>query len=114
MLDLANHMVKGTKNYPKTMVETMCMLIDYLPQHVHDPDGKGLAFIQGEGGVLRGPKKDLKCWHCGGLHFKNECLELKLLDSGVQNLNINDWANEHNLFLANDGYRLVQKQAKGV
>ncbi len=37
-----------------------------------------------------------------------------MLDSGVQNLNIDDCNNEHNLFSANNGYRLVQKQAKGV
>jgi hypothetical protein len=45
------------------MVETMRMLTNYVPlprlQHVRDPDGKGLAFIQGEGGTLHGPKKDI-------------------------------------------------------
>ncbi len=111
-------MTKGTDNYPKTMVETMRMLTNYAPlprlQRVHDPDGEGLAFIQGKGSALRSPKKDIKCYHCGGPHYKNECPELKLLDSGVQNLNIDDCNNEHNLFLANDGHGLVQKQAKGV
>jgi hypothetical protein len=117
-VDLSNNMTKGTDNYPKTMVETMCMLTDYVPlprlKHARDPDGEGLAFIQGEDGALRGPKKDIKCYRCGGPHYKNECPKLKLLDSGVQNLNIDDCDNEHNLFSADNGYRLVQKQAKGV
>ena len=77
-----------------------------------DLDGKGLAFIQGEGGALRGPKKNIKCYHCVRPHYKSECPELKLLDAGVQNLNINDCNKEHNLFSADDGYGLVQKQAK--
>ena len=113
-----NDMTKGTDNYPKMVVETMRMPTNYVPpprlQHVHDPDGKGLAYIQGKGGASCGPKKDIKCYHCGGPHYKNECPELKFLDSGVQNLNIDDCDNEHNLFLANDGYGLIQKQAKGV
>ena len=29
---------------------------------MRNPDGKGLAFIQGEGGALHGPKKDIKCF----------------------------------------------------
>jgi len=81
---------------------------------MHDPDGEGLAFVQGKGGALRGPKRDIKCFHCDGPHYKSECPELKLLDAGVQNLNINDCSEEHSLFSANNGYRLVQKQAKGV
>ena len=117
-VDLSNDMTKGTDNYPKTMVETVRMLTDYVPpprlQCVHDPDGKGLAFIQGKGGTSRGLKKDIKCYHCGGPHFKNECPKLKLWDLDVQNLNIDDCNNEHNLFLADDGYGLIQKQAKGV
>ncbi len=117
-VDLSNDMTKGTDNYPKTMVETMRMLTDYVPpprlQHVRDPDDEGLAFIQGEGGASRGPKKDIKCYHCSGPHYKNECPNLKLLDLGTQNLNIDNCNNEHNLFLANDDYGLVQKQVKGV
>ncbi len=115
-VDLSNDMTKGTDNYPKTTVETMRMLTNYVPlprlQHVPDPDGEGLAFIQGEGGVSRGPKKDIKCYHCSGPHCKNKCPKLKLLDSGVQNLNIDDCNNEHNLFSTVDGYGLIQKQAK--
>jgi hypothetical protein len=91
-VDLSNDMTKGTDNYPKTMVETMRMLTDYAPpprlQRVRNPDGKGLAFIQGKGGASHGPKKDIKCYHCSGPHYKNECPELKLLDSGVQNLTL--------------------------
>ncbi len=76
-VDLLNDMTNGINNYPKTIVETMRMLTDYVPpprlQCVHDPDGEGLAFIQGEGGAMCGPKKDLKCYHCNGPHYKREC-----------------------------------------
>jgi hypothetical protein len=48
------------------------------------------------------------------VHYKNECPKLRVLDAGIQNFNIDDCNEEHNLFSANDGYRLVQKQAKGV
>ncbi len=119
-VDLSNDMTKGADNYPKTIVETMRLLTNYVPpprlQHVRDPDSKGLAFILGEGGTLRGPKSkgEVECWHCGGPYFKSDCPELKLLDTGVQNLNINDCSKEHSLFSADDGYGLVQKQAKGV
>ena len=37
-----------------------------------------------------------------------------MLDVGVQNLNVDDCDEEHNLFSADDGYGLVQKQVKGV
>jgi hypothetical protein len=96
------------------------LLTDCVPpprlQCVHDPDGEGLAFVQGDGGTSRGSKSkgEVECWHCGGPHFKNECPELKLLDTGIQNLNIEDCSEEHNLFSADDGYGLIQKQAKGV
>jgi hypothetical protein len=94
-VDLSNDMTKGTGNFPKTIVETMRILNDYVPpprlQRVRDPDGKGLAFVQGKGGMPCGPKtkkdsanKVVECWHCGGPHYKNKCPELKLLDAGVQ------------------------------
>ena len=78
---------------------------------MHDPDGERLAFIQGKGGASRGPKRDstnkgkIECWLCGGAHYKNEF---------VQNLNVDDCDEEHNLFSAGDGYGLVQKQAEGL
>ncbi len=83
---------------------------------MRDPDGEGLAFIKGEGGTSHSPKSkgEVECWHCGRPHFKSKFPELKLLDTGVQNLNIEDCSKEHSLFLAGDGYGLVQKQAKGV
>ncbi len=81
-VDLSNDMTKGTNNFPKTIVETMCLLNNYVPlprlQHAHDPDGKGLAFLQGEGGISRGgPRRDnankgeIKCWHCSGGNYNN-------------------------------------------
>jgi hypothetical protein len=117
-VDLSNDMTKGIDNYPKTIAETLRLLTDYVPpprlQRARDPDGEGLAFIQGDGGTPRGLKSkgEVECWHCGGLQFKNECPELKLLDTGVQNLNIEDCSEEHSLFSAYDGYGLIQKQAK--
>jgi hypothetical protein len=52
-VDLSNDMTKGTDNYPKKIAETMRLLTDYVPpprlQRVRDPEGEGLAFIQGEG-----------------------------------------------------------------
>ncbi len=43
-VDLSNNMTKGTDNYPKTIIETMRMLTNYVPpprlQRVRDPDGK--------------------------------------------------------------------------
>jgi hypothetical protein len=113
-------MTKGTGNYPKTIVETMRLLTDYVsPPRLHrlrDQDGEGLAFIKGEGGTPCGPKSkgEIKYWHCSGPHFKNECPELKLLGTGVQNFNMDDCSEEHELFSADDGYGLIQKQAKGV
>jgi hypothetical protein len=54
-------------------------------QRVRDPEGEGLAFVQGKGGALRGPKKDIKCFHCDELHYKqSECPQLKLLDMGAR------------------------------
>ena len=64
-----------------------------------------------------GPKKDsankeVKCWHCSGWHYQNKCPKLKLLDAGVQNINVDLCNEEHTLFFADNGYSLVQKQAK--
>ena len=120
-VDLSNNMMKGTNNFPNTIVKTMCLLTNCTPlprgKRVHHPDGKGLAFTQGKGGVLRGLKGDsANKVKIGELHYKNECPELKLLDMGIQNLNMNNCGKEHTLFSANNGYGygLVQKQTKGV
>jgi hypothetical protein len=123
-VDLSKDMTKGTNNFPKTIFKTMRLLTNYMAlprlQHMHDPDGKGLAFVQGEGGAPCSPKRDstnkgeINCWHCGGPHYKNECLELRALDEGIQNFSVNDCNEKHNLFLANNSYGLVQKQAKRV
>ena len=46
-------------------------------QRVCNPDGKGLAFVQG-GGLKKDSiiKGKAKCWQCDGLHYKNECPKL--------------------------------------
>jgi hypothetical protein len=123
-VDLSNNMTKGTNNFPKMIVETMRLLTNHVApprlQRVRDLDCEGLVFVQGEGGVPRGPKRDstnkgkIKCWHCGRAHYKIKCPKLRVLDVGIQNFNNDDCNKEHNLFSANDGYGLVQKQAKGV
>ncbi len=123
-VDLLNDMTKETNNFPKMIVNTVRLLTNYVAplrlQHACDPDGKGLAFVQVEGGAPRGSKRDgankrkINCWHCGGPHYKSECPELKALDEGAQNFNIDVCNKEHNLFLADDGYGLVQKQANRV
>ena len=112
-VDLSHNMTKGADNFPKTMGKTMHLLTNYVCDP--DPDGKGLAFVQGGS-----PKRDsaskgkIKCWQCSEPHYKNKCPKLKMLDAGVQNLNIEDCDKEHDQSLVDDGYRLVQKQAKGV
>ena len=79
-VDLSNDLMKGANNYLKTIVETMRLLTICIPpprlQRMRDPDGEGLAFIQGEGSMPHGPrsKGEVKCWHCGRSHFKSECL----------------------------------------
>ncbi len=124
-VDLSNDMTKGTDNYPKTIVETTRRLTGYVPpprlQRARDLDGKGLAFVQGKGGALHGgSKKDsaskggVDCWHCGGAHYKSKWPDLKKPDAGIQNIAINNCDEEHNLFSADDGCGLVQKQAEGV
>jgi hypothetical protein len=117
-------MAKGTNNFPKTIVGTVCLLTYYvaLPrlQCASDLDGKGLAFVQGEGRAPHSLKRDgtnkgkINCWHCSRPHYKSECPKLKALDEGIQNFNVDDRDKEHNLFLVDNGYELVQKQAKGV
>jgi hypothetical protein len=81
--DLSNDMTKGTNNFPKTIVETMHLLTNCKAslrlQQVHDPDGEGLAFVQGKGTMPRilkreiASKDEIKCWHCSKMgHYKNE------------------------------------------
>ncbi len=123
-IDLSNDMMKGTNNFLKTIVKTMRLLTSYMApprlQHACNLDGNGLAFVQGEGSAPCGPKRDrankgkIDCWHCSQPHYQNGYPKLRALDAGVPNFNINDCNKEHNLFSANEGYGLVQKQAKGV
>jgi hypothetical protein len=97
-------------------VKTAHILTDYVPpprpQCACDPDGEGLAFIQGKGEAPCGPKKDstnkeVKCWHCGGPHYKNKYPELELLDAGIQNINVDLCNEELTLLSADNRYGLV-------
>ncbi len=123
--DLSNNMIKGSDNFPKMIVETMHLLTNYrsLPklQRVRNPDDKGLVFVKGKGSTPHSLKRDstnkdeIKCFHYGIMgHYKNVCPNLRALEEGNQNFNIDDCHKEHNLFYANNGYELVQKQEKGV
>ncbi len=79
---------------------------------IRDPDGDGIAFLQGSGGghgkSNKAKEKDgngdgnstPNCWHCGKPgHHKNQCP--KLVVEGIDNLNVNEWDDAHALF-AND------------
>ncbi len=96
--DLANNMTKGQDNFPKTIVETACLLNDYnVPvrqQRVKDPNNNGVEFVQNTGGTTLPPVGDISCWQWGTKgHNKSNCLELQVqeINIGVQNLNIGDW-----------------------
>jgi hypothetical protein len=115
--DLQNDMMKGTDNFPKTVVQTTRLLSDYKvpPRHVRarEPDSEGVAFVQGAG-----EKKPvigtIDCWHCGKKgHYKTSCPELQI-DEGVQNLSIEDGVQEHSLFSTDDDYEMLQKEETGV
>jgi hypothetical protein len=91
--DLQNNMTKGTNNFPKTVVQTICLLSNYKvpPRHVRaqEPDSKGVSFVQGarEKTPVIGT---FDCWHCGKKgHYKTSCPKLQI-DKGVQNLSIKD------------------------
>jgi hypothetical protein len=51
--DLANDMMKGTDNYPKSIVDATRMLTEFKGairvHRIHPVDGDGMAFVQGGG-----------------------------------------------------------------
>jgi hypothetical protein len=108
--DLANDMMKGTDNYPKSMVDATRMLTEYKGairiHRIHNADGDGMAFVQG-GGRRKGKDKEAdgagdstpNCWHCGKPgHHKNRCPDLMI--EGIDNLNVADCDDAHVMFSA--------------
>ncbi len=58
---------------------------------------------------------DIDCWHCGLKgHYKsdNSKLQLKELDVGIQNLNIDIYDKAHSLFSVDKSWTKVQKEKK--
>jgi hypothetical protein len=115
--NLQNDMMKGTDNFPKTVVQTTHLLSNYKvpPRHVcaQEPDSKGVAFVQGarEKTPVIGT---IDCWHCGKKgHYKTSCPKLQI-DERVQNLSIEDSVQEHSLFSTDDNNEMLQKEETGV
>jgi hypothetical protein len=109
-------MMKGTNNFPKTVVKTTCLLSEYKvpPRHIpaREPDSKGVASVQG-GGEKKPAISAIDCWHCGKLgHYKTSCPKLKI--KGVQNLNIEDCVQEHSLFSADNDYEMLQQEKEVI
>jgi hypothetical protein len=112
--DLANNMTKGQDNFPKTIVETTCLLNNYkVPgrqQCTRDPDNDGVAFVQNLVGPVLPPIGDVSCWHCGKKRlYRSKCpkLQVQELEVCVQNLDIDNCKEEHDLFLSNEGLIMV-------
>ncbi len=124
--DLSNDMTKGMDNFPKMMVNTICLISDYkVPprlQHAQPGGNAGVVFVQGGLGAKKPagaatPITEVLCWHCRQMgHYKSDCPLLKEIDQqhGMQNFWINECNKGHNLFLVDDGWTLIQKGKKGV
>jgi hypothetical protein len=55
----------------------------------------------------------IDCWNCGKLgHYKTSCPKLQI--EGVLNLNIEDCIQEHSLFLADNDYKMFQREKKVI
>ena len=76
--ELVNDMSKETNNFPKTIVDMVCLINDYKGTRVHlykstNEGGNAVAFAQ------RGttPINQIKCHQCGVLgHYKLNCPNL--------------------------------------
>jgi hypothetical protein len=106
--DLANSMVMRQDNFPKTIVETQCLLNGYKTpprqQRVTEPENDKIAFVQGRDCSAPPPIRSIKCWHCQKKsHYKSNWpkLQVQELDMGMQNLSINNCKEMHNLFSVN-------------
>jgi hypothetical protein len=128
--DLANNMTKGSNNYPKLLVEALCLLNNYKGplrmMQVRKPDGDGLASVQraAVGQQGQGGRGAANFWHCGKLeHMKNRCPELQVkgIDEEVDNLNlsVDEGTDVHALFstevgCGKEGCSLTQDKTTGV
>ena len=86
--ELSNDYAKGANNYPETLDGMLRLLNNYKgPKSTGANNrvragGEGVAFLQDQKG---------RCWHCGKVgHRKNECPDLKNIEEGTDNLNIDD------------------------
>ena len=103
-------MMKGSDNYPKSIVDATRMLTEYKGgiriHRIPNTDSDGMAFVQG-GGRRKAKEKEPNgdgdstpnCWHCGKPgHHKNRCPDLMV--EGIDNLNIEDFDDAHGMFSA--------------
>jgi hypothetical protein len=81
--ELSNDYAKGNDNYPSTLDGMLRLLNNYRGGNKSAPrpdaaGSDGVAFLQEKG-----------CWHCKKPgHNKSDCPELKALEQGTDNLNI--------------------------
>jgi hypothetical protein len=115
--NLSNNMTKGSDNFPKTTVEMLRLMSTYnVParaQRVKE-NSKGVAFVQ-ERKVMNA--MDIKCWHYSKKgHYQGNCLEQKVesADDGIQNFTIDEFNDDHGLFLANKEDEYMFMQNKGA
>jgi hypothetical protein len=118
-IDLVNCITMVQDHFPKTMVETQRLLNNCKTpprqQCVKGSGSKGVAFLQNEDNPAPSLIGTIKCWHRRKKrHYKSNCPELQVQELGVgmKNLSINICEEAHSLFLADEGWMMVQEEEK--